>query len=700
MTETEETRRPRTGRTRGRRRPLMGLFVVAAALGALACSLPGMGGGPGGPDVERPAGGEARADIADRVVEAVSPALDPRYARYLPPFPRDSGGLRLRVVYPDTLQLVADHDSNFVFGSVGNGDARLEINGTRVPVEPNGSFLAWLPVPEADWVPPRTRPDTTEDRPLGQPLFSEDRGPTYPDSLGPVGHYRLVARHPDGTVDTLLHPVRRPPDPPRPPGDAAAWIDSTSVGDAPARWALSEEEVEISVRASPEARVWLESRSQRFPLRSELGSMIHRASIKAWRLAGADAASAGDTLMFDVVAATGGDTVRRRHPLPIRVLDPEALPTGTLVEQPDSVSGESGVVIGRTHPYGTYYWRFPEETRVTLSGRSGDRYRVRLAPNLEAWVAEESVEITPDRTGRPSTRVDRVEVRPRSDRLRVTTRLDAPVPLRVEQTGPRTLALTLYGATGSTSRASYGPSDPLLESVDWTQEPGSVYRLEIGLDRDVWGYRTEYRIGESGAAELVFDIRRPPEIDGGSPLEGRRIAVDPGHPGAGATGPTGYYEGDANLAIARQLVAMLEEEGAEPVLIRDDTLQVGLYERTRRAREEGAELFVSIHNNALPNGVRPFREHGTSTYYFHSHARDLAQHVQGGMLEAMGLRDLGVFYGNLAVAREPWMPSALAEGAFMMIPRHEAALETATFQRRYAEGVLEGLRGFLGERAQ
>lgn len=698
MTRTERTRSERTGAA-----PRLGLLAALAAasvLGAAACSIPGTGAGPGGPEAARPGESEARADIPDRVVEAVSPALDSRYTRYLPPFPRDSGRLRLRVVYPDTLQLVADHDSNFVFGSVGNGGTRLEINGTRVPVEPNGSFLAWLPVPEADWRPEMRSDTAGGDRPLGRPLFPEDRGPTYADSLGPVGHYRLVARHPDGSVDTLVHPVRRPPVPPRPPDDAAAWIDSTSVGEAPVRWALSEEEVEVSVRAAPAASVWLESRSQRFDLRSVLGSTEFRARIKAWRLAGSDAASVGDTLLFDIVAASGGDTVRREHPLAVRVLDPESLPTATLAEEPDTVNGESGVVIGRTHPYGTYYWRFPAETRVTLSGRVGDRYRVRLAPELEAWVAEEAVQLTPDRTEPPSTRVDRIEVRPRDDRLRVTTRLDAPVPTRVQQTGPRTLRLTLYGATGSTSRASYGPTDPLLESVDWTQEPGSVYRLEVGLSRDVWGYRTEYRIEDGGSAELVFDIRRPPEIDSGSPLEGRRIAVDPGHPGAGATGPTGYYEGDANLAIARQIESMLEDEGADPVLIRPDTLQMGLYQRTRKAREEGAELFLSVHNNALPNGVRPFREHGTSTYYFHSHARDLAQHVQAGMLENMGLRDLGVFYGNLAVAREPWMPSALAEGAFMMIPRHEAALKTPTFQRRYAEGLLEGLREFLRERAQ
>ena len=37
---------------------------------------------------------------------------------------------------------------NFIFGSVGNGNARLSINGVPVKVYPNGSFLAYLALPE------------------------------------------------------------------------------------------------------------------------------------------------------------------------------------------------------------------------------------------------------------------------------------------------------------------------------------------------------------------------------------------------------------------------------------------------------------------------------------------------------------------------------------------------------------------------
>ena len=62
----------------------------------------------------------------------------------------------------------------------------------------------------------------------------------------------------------------------------------------------------------------------------------------------------------------------------------------------------------------------------------------------------------------------------------------------------------------------------------------------------------------------------------------------------------------------------------------------------------------------------------------------------------LGLPDQGVVWGDLAVAREPWMPAVLVEGAFMIIPEHEAALRTVEFQRSYARGILDGLEAFLG----
>jgi N-acetylmuramoyl-L-alanine amidase len=113
------------------------------------------------------------------------------------------------------------------------------------------------------------------------------------------------------------------------------------------------------------------------------------------------------------------------------------------------------------------------------------------------------------------------------------------------------------------------------------------------------------------------------------------------------------------------------------------------------ARRANAHALVSIHLNALPDGVNPFLAHGTGTYFFHPQAEPLARAVQAGMVRRMGLRDLGIFYDNLALARPTWMPAVLCEGAFIMMPEQEAALRTPEFQRRYALGVADGLERYF-----
>jgi N-acetylmuramoyl-L-alanine amidase len=115
---------------------------------------------------------------------------------------------------------------------------------------------------------------------------------------------------------------------------------------------------------------------------------------------------------------------------------------------------------------------------------------------------------------------------------------------------------------------------------------------------------------------------------------------------------------------------------------------VALADRPVIARRANAHAFVSIHLNALPDGVNPFNAHGTGTC------------VQAGMVEHMGLRDLGSFYDNLAVVRQTWMPSVLCEGAFIMIPEQEALLRTAEFQTAYALGIAGGLERYFTALAQ
>ena len=105
--------------------------------------------------------------------------------------------------------------------------------------------------------------------------------------------------------------------------------------------------------------------------------------------------------------------------------------------------------------------------------------------------------------------------------------------------------------------------------------------------------------------------------------------------------------------------------------------------------------FVSIHLNALPDGINPFVAPGSGTYFFRSHSEPLARAVQRGMVAQMGLQDLGVFYDNLAVVRSTWYPAVLCEGAFIILPDQEAALRTPEFQERYARGVADGVENYF-----
>src|SRR5512145_1361031 len=95
---------------------------------------------------------------------------------------------------------------------------------------------------------------------------------------------------------------------------------------------------------------------------------------------------------------------------------------------------------------------------------------------------------------------------------------------------------------------------------------------------------------------------------------------------------------------------------------------VPLADRPVMARRENAHAFVSVHLNALPDGVNPFTANGTSTLFYHNASEPLAREVQSSLQARFGLRDLGVHYQNLAVARPSWYPSVLAEGLFLMIP--------------------------------
>lgn len=92
-----------------------------------------------------------------------------------------------------------------------------------------------------------------------------------------------------------------------------------------------------------------------------------------------------------------------------------------------------------------------------------------------------------------------------------------------------------------------------------------------------------------------------------APIESGRdivIAVDAGHGGVdpGASGKRGTREKHVVLEVAKALAARINAEpGMKAVLTRDGDYFISLQERTKRARRAKADLFVSIHADAIAN---------------------------------------------------------------------------------------------------
>jgi N-acetylmuramoyl-L-alanine amidase len=56
--------------------------------------------------------------------------------------------------------------------------------------------------------------------------------------------------------------------------------------------------------------------------------------------------------------------------------------------------------------------------------------------------------------------------------------------------------------------------------------------------------------------------------------------------------------------------------------------------------------------------------------------------------------------GDYALVRDPWFPSVLTEGLFMMLPEQEAMLASSEGRLRYARGLAKGIEDFFREAAR
>ncbi|MGH7449672.1 MAG: N-acetylmuramoyl-L-alanine amidase, partial [Longimicrobiales bacterium] len=404
-------------------------------------------------------------------------------------------------------------------------------------------------------------------------------------------------------------------------------------------------------------------------------------------------APAGTAAMLEIIA--GADTVREPLPLNVSVL-PAGMPRVGIVTAPANAPSD-WTVRGRFDVAGPFHFFWPAGTQLTITGERNGMYRVHLSDDRLAWVPAGDVRVLPEGAPPVLGPVAAVRFSPEPGFIDLRIPVPARLPFQVVEE-ENAIHIDVFGAVSRINFFQYGRLDPLIEGAEWSQPADDVLRVSANLAAPVWGYTTFF----DDAGALILRIRRPPAIDPAAPLRGMFIAVDPGHGGEDRStrGPTDLREADANLYISLQLRDLLEQAGARVMMTRTTDMTVPLGDRPRMAADSNVHVLLSVHNNAFPDGVNPWTNNGTSTYYYHRHSLELARLLQRELLNELGLRDIGFGRADLALARPTWMPAVLTETAFMMIPRQEAALRDPAVQRRIAAAHMRALEEFLRSRAR
>ncbi len=368
-------------------------------------------------------------------------------------------------------------------------------------------------------------------------------------------------------------------------------------------------------------------------------------------------------------------------------------------------------------------WSGPEGTRLVLDLSAPARYEVFTLQNPDRVVIDLARAELAMRKDLPKGqgRVKAVRSGPQAGGgLRLVLDLDAEVTVKSFAVGPD-------GTSGHRLVVELPPSGDVPVASPATAAPTGAEVL---------------------AAASATLARETPKVESPAKSVGAKsvgrdvvVAVDAGHGGQdpGAIGRGGTREKDITLAIARRLAKAIDAEpGMRAVLIRDGDYFVSLRGRIRKAREHGADMFVSVHADAvLDRGVS-----GASVYVLSLRGasdeaarwlaeRENAADLMGGVslddkndvlasvlldvtqkeavsnsVEAAdsvlsSLRRVGPVHGKrvrhagFVVLKSPDIPSMLVETAFISNVADERKLRDAAYQQRVAEAIHAGVRNYF-----
>jgi len=233
----------------------------------------------------------------------------------------------------------------------------------------------------------------------------------------------------------------------------------------------------------------------------------------------------------------------------------------------------------------------------------------------------------------------------------------------------------------------------------------------------------------------VSRVKAPVRLD-----RNKIIVIDPGHGGKdpGAIGYRGYKEKNVVLAIGKELYRLLKARGYKVYMTRSSDHFVTLRHRTKFANRKHADIFISIHANAVGKQDAK-RTYGLETYYLsksrsrrakrvaaienssdlldmnyyakesflntlNSHniiaANKLAIDLQRSALASLKsrykyIKDAGVREGPFWVLVGAQMPAVLVETGFITNPREAKRLANRNYQKTLAKGLADGVERYF-----
>lgn len=302
-------------------------------------------------------------------------------------------------------------------------------------------------------------------------------------------------------------------------------------------------------------------------------------------------------------------------------------------------------------------------------------------------------------------------------------------PARATPTGLQIGGVSYVDARPWFARLGYKADfDPDRKTLTLTSSAGRIvlkgdsreatlHGLRVFLGDAVVVRKTTLYVSDIDLERFVAPILRPAQLPA-RPL--RTIVLDPGHGGSdtGTRNKTAKLDEKVfTLDVAKRLERLLAGSGWRVILTRGDDRFIPLPERAEIANKAGADLFVSIHFNAVANNPAV---KGTETYVLtprfqrstsssSSSAEDkieqtgnrhdkwsavLGAHMHRELLGKLKSEDRGYKRARFAVLRLVDCPAVLVEAGYLSNDAEARKLATEAYRADIAEALAAGIHAY------